>query len=56
MLDRQITDKEYLDHVEKELIPEMLAVDCYGIAQDLVKLLGIAREGIEEYPTKEQQQ
>lgn len=47
MSDQRMTDKEYLDYVEKELIPEMLAVDCYGIAENLVKLLGIAREGLE---------
>ena len=54
----RMTDKEYLNYVEKDVIPSMLEAGCYGVVVDYVKLLQIAREGIEleEYHTKEQQQ
>ena len=49
----RMTDKEYLNYVEKDVIPSMLDVGSYGVVVDYVKLLQIAREGIEleEYHT-----
>lgn len=53
----RMTDKEYLNYVEKDVIPAMLDVGSYGVVVDYVKLLQIAREGIEleEYHTELQQ-
>ena len=45
----KMTDKEYLQYIETELIPNMLEAGCYEVVQDFVRLLQISREGIEEY-------